>query len=129
MVLYWYIQLKRVSTGHERPREARGQPYKPLSFCSLDLHLTFFFSAVVLDDQPKMSSAMMIDEDEANKTMETLNALGEAQEEFEAMFETFCEIAVERCVFFRGIFSSRPRSSGMLSIIMSYLGITVSVTK
>ena len=30
----------------------------------------------------------LIDEDEANKTMETLNALGEAQEEFEAMFES-----------------------------------------
>ena len=30
----------------------------------------------------------LIDEDEANKTMETLNALGEAQEEIEAMFES-----------------------------------------
>ena len=30
----------------------------------------------------------LIDEGEANKTMETLNALGEAQEEFEAMFES-----------------------------------------
>jgi hydrogenase expression/formation protein HypC len=28
----------------------------------------------------------LIDEDEAKKTMDTLNALGEAQEEFEAMF-------------------------------------------
>ena len=41
-----------------------GQCFKPLIF---DLHLTFFFAAVVLDDQPKMSSAMMIDEDEAKE--------------------------------------------------------------
>ncbi len=30
----------------------------------------------------------LIDEDEARKTMETLTALGEAQEEFEAMFQS-----------------------------------------
>lgn len=30
----------------------------------------------------------LIDEDEAKKTMDTLNALGEAQEEFEAMFQS-----------------------------------------
>ncbi|KNG92191.1 HypC/HybG/HupF family hydrogenase formation chaperone [Pseudaestuariivita atlantica] len=30
----------------------------------------------------------IIDEAEAKKTMDTLNALGEAQEEFEAMFES-----------------------------------------
>lgn len=30
----------------------------------------------------------LIDEAEAKKTMDTLNALGEAQEEFEAMFES-----------------------------------------
>jgi hypothetical protein len=30
----------------------------------------------------------VIDEEEAKKTMQTLHALGEAQEEFEAMFES-----------------------------------------
>lgn len=35
----------------------------------------------------------LIDEDEAKKTMDTLNALGEAQEEFEAMFAS--DLALE----------------------------------